>query len=143
MARGTATVVVPGPRERVFALFADRENYGDLVAPVSCTLVRVGRTERQGVGAVHRIGVGPAGLREEIVALEPGRSFTYKAVTPLPVKHWIGTVEFHDHPKGTRVDYSLDIEGFVPLPAPVVKAAARGLAAGLARGVAKRVATEA
>lgn len=127
-------MVVPGARDEVFALFTDRENYRRLVGPIGGTLVEPGATERQGVGAVHRIGVGPLGISEKIVSIDPGRSFTYRAVTPLPVRHYIGIVEFTDDPGGTRVDYTLDVESPLPLPGPVMDVLVRGLAGGLARG---------
>lgn len=139
MGSATANVVVPGSREDVFALFADRENYRKLVAPVGGTLLKPGMSERQGEGAVHRVGVGPVGLREQIVALVPGRSFTYQAITPLPVRHWIGTVDFHDDPVGTRVEYTLDVESRVPVPAAVLSVIVKGLAGGLARGATKQL----
>lgn len=139
MSKAKTSVVVPGPREEVFRLFADRENYGALVPPVGCTLVEPGTAERQGTGAVHKVGIGPVGMKERITALEPGRSFTYQAVSGLPVRHWIGTVEFHDDPKGTRVDYSLDVEARVPVPAAVLAVVVKGLAGGLARGASKQL----
>lgn len=139
MGSATTSVIVPGKREDVFALFADRENYGKLVAPVGCTLLQPGTSERQGVGAVHRVGVGPAGLREKITALVPGRSFTYQAVSRMPVRHWIGTVDFHDDPSGTRVDYTLDVEARLPVPSAVLAVVVKGLAGGLARGAAKQL----
>lgn len=133
------SVTVEAPREQVFALFADRENYRDLVGPVGGRLVTPGTSSRQGEGAVHKIGVGPVGLAEKIVALEPGRSFTYQAVSRLPVRHWIGIVDFHDVPGGTRVDYALDVDSALPLPGPVMRAVVKGLAGGLAKGAAKRL----
>lgn len=139
MSKAKTSVVVPGPREEVFRLFADRENYGALVPPVGCTLLEPGTAERQGTGAVHKVGIGPVGMKERITALEPGRSFTYQAVSGLPVRHWIGTVEFHDDPKGTRVDYSLDVEARVPVPAAVLAVVVKGLAGGLARGASKQL----
>ena len=121
------SVIVSGPREEVFAMFADRENYRQLVGPIGATLVSAGDDERQGPGAVHRVGVGRVGIREQITALEPGRSFSYRAVTPLPVRHWIGTVEFHDDPEGTRVEYTLDVDAVFPVPGPVIGLAVKGL----------------
>jgi len=133
------SVVVPGPRERVFELFIDRENYRNLVGPVGATLVHAGAESRQGPGAIHRVGFGPLGICEQIVSVDPGRSFTYRAVSPLPVRHYIGIVDFHDDPKGTRVDYTLDVEAAVPLPGPIFTIMVRGLAGGLARGVTKEL----
>lgn len=133
------SVVVPGPRDAVFELFTDRENYRKLVAPVGATLVTAGARSRQGEGAEHKLGVGPIGISEQITSFEPGRRFTYRAVSPLPVRHYIGIVEFHDDPMGTRVDYTLDIEAVVPLPGPVMRLMVKGLAGGLARGATREL----
>jgi ribosome-associated toxin RatA of RatAB toxin-antitoxin module len=139
MGKWQTSVVVPGSREAVFALFADRENYRRLVGPVGATLVQPGRDSRQGEGAVHKLGLGPIGISEKITSVDDGRSFTYRAVTPLPVRHYIGIVDFHDDPNGTRVDYTLDVEAAVPLPGPVMKLLVKGLAGGLARGATREL----
>jgi uncharacterized protein YndB with AHSA1/START domain len=139
MGSATASVVVPGPRDQVFALFADRENYRALVGPVGATLVRAGVGARQGEGAIHRVGIGRVGVREQIVSVRPGRSFSYRMVTPAPVRHWIGTVEFHTDPSGTRVDYTLDVQAVVPVPRAVLSPVVRGMAAGLARGATRQL----
>jgi hypothetical protein len=133
------SVVVDGARADVFDLFADREQYRTLVGPVGATLVRPGTGSRQGEGAIHKVGIGPVGISEQIVSVDEGRSFTYRAVTPLPVRHYIGIVEFHDDPGGTRVDYTLDVESVLPLPGPVMKALVKGLAGGLARGATREL----
>jgi ribosome-associated toxin RatA of RatAB toxin-antitoxin module len=139
MGKWQTSVIVPGPREQVFELFTDRENYRKLVAPVGATLVTAGTESRQGAGAIHKLGVGPIGISEQIVSVQPGRSFTYRAVSRLPVHHYIGTVDFHDHPKGTRVDYTLDVEAALPLPGPVLQLMVKGLAGGLARGATRQL----
>jgi uncharacterized protein YndB with AHSA1/START domain len=132
-----SSTVIPGPRDEVFDLFTDRENYRRLVAPIGATLVRAGTASRQGSGAIHRVGVGPLGIKEQIVDVDPGRRFTYRAITPLPVRHYIGIVEFHDDAKGTRVDYTLDVEAALPLPGPVMRLMVKALAGGLARGATR------
>jgi hypothetical protein len=139
MGRWQTSVVVPGDREAVFELFTDRENYRKLVGPVGAKLVSAGTAARQGIGAIHKLGVGPVGISEQIVALDPGRTFTYRAVSPLPVRHYVGIVDFHDDPQGTRVDYTLDVEAAIPLPGPVMTAIVKGLAAGLARGATREL----
>jgi uncharacterized protein YndB with AHSA1/START domain len=139
MGKWHTSVVIPGPREQVFALFTDRENYRKLVGPVGATLVQAGTASRQGEGAIHKLGIGPVGISEQISSVDPGRSFSYRAVTPLPVRHYIGVVVFHDDPAGTRVDYTLDVEAAVPLPGPVMQLLVKGLAGGLARGVTREL----
>lgn len=133
------STVIAGPRDSVFALYADREGYRKLVGPVGATLVRPGRDSRQGLGAVHKLGVGPLGVSEEIVAFEDGEVFSYRAVSPLPVRHWIGSVTFHDTPGGTRVDYALDVEAAIPLPGLLMKGVVYGLAGALARGARREL----
>ena len=137
MGQWTASVVVAAPRAKVFDLFADRENYGKLV-PVGVKLIEPGVESRQGIGAVHKLGVGPLGIREQIIALEYGRTISYQAISRMPVRHYIGLVEFSDVPGGTRVDYTLDVDSALPLPGIVFKAMAKTMAAGLGRG-AERV----
>lgn len=139
MGKWKTAVVIPGKREDVFDLFTDRENYKNLVGPIGATLVTPGRQARQGEGAVHKLGIGPVGISEEIVSVVPGRSFGYRAVTPLPVRHYKGFVEFFDAPGGTRVEYTLDVEAAVPLPGPVMTLMVKGLAGGLARGATKEL----
>jgi hypothetical protein len=137
MGQWSASITVKAPRAKVFDLFADRENYRKLV-PVGVKLIEPGTETRQGVGAIHRLGLGPLGIREQITSLEYGRRLTYRAVSPLPVRHYIGIVTFTDVPGGTRVDYTLDVEAAVPLPGIALKTMARTMAAGLGKG-AERV----
>lgn len=141
MARAQASELVPGARAEVFGIYTDRENYRRLVGPIGATLLRDGTDSRQGAGAVHRVGLGPLGVAEQIVDVEPGRSFTYRAVTRLPVRHYIGTVRFSDHPAGTRVDYELDVEPLLPTPgfSLVVKTMVVAMARGLARGATREL----
>src|SRR4051812_20407405 len=125
MGQWTASVIVNAERTKVFDLFADRENYRKLV-PVGVRLIEPGAESRQGIGAVHKLGVGPLGIREQIVGLDYGRSITYRAISRMPVRHYIGNVVFTDVPGGTRIDYTLDVEAAMPLPGFVLKGMAKG-----------------
>ena len=53
--------------------------------------------------------------------------------------HDFGTVEFRTDPGGTRVDYTLDVEGVVPVPRAVLALVVRGMATGLARGATRQL----
>ena len=83
-------------RDSLFAVFADHEGYGRFRGVKKCELIRPGRDERNGLGALRRVHLGgPTVLDEEIVAYDAPHSYEYRIVRarPLPVKHTLGRVE--------------------------------------------------
>lgn len=119
MARYIEETVFEAPRNVVYQIFADREGYSEFL-PFTVKLVRPGATERQGVGAVHRIGVGPVGVKEEIIELVDGERIQYRVVGGLPVRSHIGTITLTDHPRGTAVHYSMESTPLIPVPDAVM-----------------------
>ncbi|MUM19356.1 SRPBCC family protein [Mycobacterium sp. CBMA271] len=115
MAKYAEETIFEAPRSTVYALFADREGYNEFL-PFTVKLVRPGTTERQGVGAVHRIGVGPVGVKEEITELVDGERIRYRIVAGLPVRSHVGTITLTDHPQGTTVHYSMESTPLIPAP---------------------------
>lgn len=88
--------VVDVAREPLFAVLTDHENYARFRGVRSCTLIRDGKPERNGLGAVRRVHLGgPAVLDEEIVVFEPPAVYEYRVIRarPFPVKHTLGRVE--------------------------------------------------
>ena len=60
--------VVDAPRDALFAVLTDHEGYGRFSGVKKCELIRTGRTERNGLGALRRVHLGgPTVLDEEIV----------------------------------------------------------------------------
>jgi uncharacterized protein YndB with AHSA1/START domain len=133
MASYTVDTVIRAPRDVVYDVFADRERNGEFL-PVQTRLVREGESERQGVGAVHFLGVGPLGVREELTAVEPGRRIAYRVVGGAPVRSHIGTIEFDDVPGGTRVIYTMSSRPLVPVPGALVSLALRGAISAMVSG---------
>ncbi|MEV6558213.1 SRPBCC family protein [Nocardia sp. NPDC051756] len=122
MTTGSYTVdtVIPAPREIVYGVFADRERYGEFL-PIQTRLQQAGSTERQGIGAIHFLRLGPIGIKERITDLIAGELIDYELVTKgLPVDHHFGTILFSDHPNGTRVLYTMDSTPSVPMPRPLL-----------------------
>lgn len=117
-------VIFKAPRGIVYEVFADRERYGDFL-PLAARLIRPGDMERQGVGAVHRVGVGPLGAQEEITELIPDERIQYRVVGGLPVRLHVGTIELADHAEGTEVRYTMESVPRLPLPAALVSALLR------------------
>lgn len=124
MARYSECTVFEAPRGVVYEVFADRERYGTFL-PLAAELIRPGDTERQGVGAVHRVGVGPIGPKEQIIDLVPGERIQYRVVGGLPVRLHIGTIELADRDQGTEVRYTMESVPRVPVPAALMRALLR------------------
>ncbi|MGW4241892.1 SRPBCC family protein [Nocardia sp. NPDC004722] len=111
--------LIEAPRSLVFEIFADRERSGEYL-PVRTSLVSPGTVERQGVGAIHRIGFGPIRVREQITELVCGERVIYQVVGGLPVRRHVGTIEFSDDEWGTRVRYTLEVQPSIPVSESLV-----------------------
>ncbi|MFA9471052.1 MAG: SRPBCC family protein [Deltaproteobacteria bacterium] len=105
-------------RDAVFAVLTDHEGYGRFPGVQKCELLRPGRDERNGLGALRRVHLGvPTVLDEEIVAYDAPRSFEYRVVRarPLPVKHTLGRIELEAlSANRTKVVWTSTFE--IPLP---------------------------
>ncbi|TSE01387.1 SRPBCC family protein [Skermania sp. ID1734] len=132
----TVDTVIEAPRQLVYDIFADRENNGNFL-PVQTRLETPGTVERQGVGAVHFLGIGPVGVREQITELVPGQRISYKVVGGVPVKSHTGQIEFSDAGTGTRVVYTMDSEPKLPVPEPVLRAGLKALITTFVNGAKK------
>lgn len=121
----TTTRLIDAPVGRVFDLLADRENYSSYL-PLAARLVQPGIDARQGAGAIHRLGLGPLGVREQIVEVFPEESIRYELVTGrLPVREHAGELTFLPHGASTQVDYSMATDLKVPVPGVLVDGALR------------------
>ncbi|MET9214647.1 MULTISPECIES: SRPBCC family protein [unclassified Nocardia] len=121
MPSNTVEAVVEAPRALVFEVFADRERSGEYL-PLRVTLDQPGTRERQGVGAVHLLRLGPLGIREQIIELVPGERMVYRVVSGLPVRSHVGTIEFQEDPRGTKVRYTMESVPSLPVPGGLVRA---------------------
>ena len=83
MASHTVNTVIAAPRDVVFGVFADRERNGEFL-PISTRLVTPGASERQGVGAVHFLGVGPVGIHEQSTDLRLRANGSSTRSSPAP-----------------------------------------------------------
>ncbi|MBJ8342833.1 SRPBCC family protein [Antrihabitans sp. YC3-6] len=142
MASYTVDTVIEAPRDVVYSIFADRENNGDFL-PISTRLKSAGTTERQGVGAVHFLGLGPVGVSEQIIDLVPGERIVYKIVAGAPVKRHVGTIAFTDAANGTRVVYTMESEPKLPVPSKVLSLGLKALIGAFVSGARKEAAKRA
>jgi uncharacterized protein YndB with AHSA1/START domain len=112
------------PRERIFAHLAEHENLAEVFG-AKVTRLRDGDGERNGVGSVRKLQIGPLPPFEETVTefVVPER-VVYRITKGSPLRGHIGTMEFAATPDGgTRFVYDIRIASPIPGLAPIVCAA--------------------
>jgi uncharacterized protein YndB with AHSA1/START domain len=137
MASFTYERQVAASPETVFDVLTDHRRYAEITPLRKAELEREGEPAPDGVGAIRRLSaVGPP-LREEVLAYEPGRRFSYKLLSGLPVRDHVGTVELTPSGDGTRVVYAVRTTPTVPLVGGAVLAGVKVGIKQLLGGVAK------
>jgi uncharacterized protein YndB with AHSA1/START domain len=115
MASFTYERQVAAPPEIVFDVLTDHRRYTEITLLRKAELEREGEPAPNGVGAIRRLtAVGPP-MREEVLAYEPGKRFSYKLLSGLPVRDHVGTVELTPGGGGTRVVYAVRTTPTLPL----------------------------
>jgi hypothetical protein len=95
---------VSAPIEDVFELLSDHANYDRFRGITASRLTREGERERNGLGAVRAIAVGPIRFEEEITAFERPRRMDYLIrEVNLPLDHDGGRIMLAPGSAGTRV----------------------------------------
>jgi hypothetical protein len=112
-----AVATSAAPRTVLFDVVAETERYTEWSAFDEAVLERPGTTHRQGVGARRRLRLGRRSpSREEVVAFDPGRTFSYALLEgPLPVRDYVAVVTVDDEPGGgSRLTWSSTFRGSLP-----------------------------
>jgi uncharacterized protein YndB with AHSA1/START domain len=123
------------PPERIFAHLAEHENLAELFG-AKVTRVRDGESERNGVGSVRRLQIGPLPPFEETVEefVVPQR-ILYRITKGSPLRGHVGVMDFGPTPSGgTRFVYDIRIASPIPGVAPLVTAS-------LTRSISKALAS--
>lgn len=128
---------VAAPPETVFDVLTDHRRYSEITPLRRAELEREGDPAPNGVGAVRVLGVAGPPMREEVLAYERPRRFSYKLLSGLPVRDHVGTVELTPSEGGTRVTYAVRTTPTVPLAGAAVVAAVKQGIRTLLDGVAK------
>ena len=110
---------VDAPIDALFTVLTDHESYDRFRGVKSCTLIRDGKPERNGLGAVRRVHFGgPAVLDEEIVVFDSPTVYEYRVIRarPFPVNHTLGRVELEAlGPNRTKVTWTSTFDITVPV----------------------------
>ena len=109
------------PPERVFAYLAEHENLADMFG-AKVTRLRDGESERNGVGSIRRLQVGPAPPFEETVTeFVPSERIVYKITKGSPMRGHVGVMTFAPEGEGTRFDYDIRLASPIPGLAALVR----------------------
>jgi uncharacterized protein YndB with AHSA1/START domain len=112
------------PPERIFAHLSEHENLA-AVFGAKVTRLRDGDDERNGVGSMRRLQIGPLPPFEETVTeFVPSERIVYEITKGSPLRGHVGTMTFAPTSGGgTRFVYDIRISSPIPAIAPVVHAA--------------------
>jgi uncharacterized protein YndB with AHSA1/START domain len=114
----------PQPPERVFEYLSEHDNLGELFGS-KVTRLHDGRDgERNGVGSVRSLKVGPGPAFEETVTeFERPRRIVYRITKGSPLRGHVGVMSFEpDGRGGTRFHYDIRLASPVPGLAKLVHA---------------------
>jgi uncharacterized protein YndB with AHSA1/START domain len=112
----TVTRIVKAPAEQVFDLLADHANYKSFPGIKESKLVREGKTEKNGVGAVREIKAGGAWFQEEITHYDRPHRLDYLIVKARPpMDHEGGSVRLAPHALGCEVTWTTRVHIAIPL----------------------------
>jgi uncharacterized protein YndB with AHSA1/START domain len=111
------------PPERIFAYLAEHENLAEVFG-AKVTRLRDGDGERNGVGSVRQLQIGPLPAFEETVEeFVPAQRIVYRITKGSPLRGHVGVMTFAPTPSGgTRFVYDIRIASPIPGIAPIVHA---------------------
>lgn len=109
--------------ERIFAHLAEHENLAEVFG-AKVTRVRNGESERNGVGSVRKLQIGPLPPFEETVdEFVPGQRIVYRITKGSPLRGHVGVMTFAPTASGgTHFAYDIRIASPIPGLAPLVRA---------------------
>lgn len=111
------------PPERIFAHLAEHENLADVFGANVARLCD-GEHERNGVGSVRELRVGPLpSFQETVTEFVPGERIVYRITKGSPMRGHVGVMTFAPTPSGgTRFVYDIRIASAIPGVVPLVTA---------------------
>jgi uncharacterized protein YndB with AHSA1/START domain len=112
------------PPERIFAQLAEHENLAEVFG-AKVTRVRDGQDgQRNGVGSVRRLRIGPlAPFEETVTEFVPDERIVYRITKGSPLRGHLGVMTFAPRDGGTRFVYDIRLASPIPGLALIVRAA--------------------
>ena len=122
--------------DKLFDFLSDHENLELIFAPAKIQRIKEGKDSPNGVGSTRnmKILIAPA-FHETVTRVVPNELIEYTITNGRPLKNHKGVMRFSDTGTGgSRLDYTIEFEGKLPLIGPIIKA---GLDQGIRRGLNK------
>lgn len=133
---------VSAPPETVWEVVADLRGMSEYTRFRKVEIEREGDPPPNGLGAIRKLYLAGPPVREEIIAFEPPRRFSYRLLSGFPVKDHVGTIELSPVAGGTRMSYVLETSPKIPgtgfAVAAVMRKVVEDIAAGIAAEAEKR-----
>ena len=112
----TVTRTINAPIEKVFDLLADHANYKAHFGVKESKLVKEGKPDRNGLGAVRYIDSGPIQFEEEITLYDRPRRYDYLITKcSAPLEHQGGSIRFESVGNATKVTWTSVMRVRVPI----------------------------
>ena len=111
---------IAAPVQTVWDVLTDHRGYARWAGVDSAVLDRQGKDDPNGVGAVRHLRKGPISIREEIVASEAPKGFSYKVVSGPPVRDYLAVVTLTSEGASTHVHWTVRFEPKIPLTGMVI-----------------------
>lgn len=144
MASFTYVRRVAAPPEVVFDVLTDHRRYAEITPLRRAELEREGAPAPNGIGAIRVLHLAGPPMREEVLAYERPRRFSYTILSGLPVRDHVGTVELTPRDGGTEIVYAVHTTPTLPLLGGgvvlVLKQGIKGLLSGVAKESERRAA---
>lgn len=120
--------------EQLYDYLTVHENLSIIFAPAKVTRIKEGNDMPNGLGSVRKLSLPLVPSFEETVTLnQPNERVEYRISGGFtPLKNHIGVMRFSSTPQGSRLHYTINFDGKLPLIAPVV---GFGLTQGIRRGL--------
>lgn len=123
MARQTVRITRDSEKsvEKMFAYLSDHNNLSKVfLIPVK--RIKDGQDDVNGVGSVRKLGIGPVGVEETVVAVEPNKSIDYRITRGGgPIQNHKGNISFEKKGSGSRVTWTIEFDSPVPMAGSVIK----------------------
>jgi uncharacterized protein YndB with AHSA1/START domain len=111
------------PPAAIFAHLAEHENLAEVFGSKVTRLRDGDDGERNGVGSVRKLQIGPLPPFEEtVIEFVPSERIVYRITKGSPLRGHVGTMTFSPDGDGTSFVYDIRIASHIPGLAPLVTA---------------------